>query len=370
MALVAIHMHEKQTLLKTIGKMRADGVFKNTIEYLRFPFFRNLECGTRIALDFPLTVFVGQNGCGKSSTLQALYGCPAGTSIESYWFSTHVDPIEEGEGGERHCVIYAYKDKQGNLLEVLKRRIKDANNPELWETSDPLKQYGMDPKAKRNEPLAKEVLYLDFRAIRSAFEINFQRLRATDEKPQDFLRYRSQFLRRALKHNRPYWRPQNKQPKHLTENELTEISAILGKTYTSGTLVFHHIFGEWGSSVKFTTSAATYSEAFAGSGETAVVLLVHEILGAAPETLILLDEPETSLHPGAQDRVQDFLLRQIKDTKSSFPLIPRPSLRGFRGNRLKCFAATPMTDSTSLGIFCRRNLSSSLDSPLQIKSAF
>lgn len=292
--------------------MKAGKAFKRTIEYVRFPFFRNLERDAKVSLDFPLTVFVGQNGSGKSSTLQALYGCPAGKSIENFWFSTDVDPIIEGEDGERHCVIYAYRDTQNNLVEVLKRRIRDANNPELWETSDPLKQYGMDPKSKRNEPLAKEVLYLDFRAIRSAFEIAFQRLRANGVKPQDFLRYRSWYLHRALTRNSAFSRPRSDLPERLSGQELQDISGILGKSYKDGVLIYSHIFGEWGYSVKFSTTSTAYSEAFAGSGETAVVILVREVLRAKPETLILLDEPETSLHPGAQAKVQEFLLRQIK----------------------------------------------------------
>jgi len=305
-------MQANKALLDVIRQMKAGNAFKGTIEYVRFPFFRNLERDTRISLDFPLTVFVGQNGSGKSSTLQALYGCPAGKSIETFWFSTEVDPILEGEDGERHCVIYGYNDAQKNLLEVVKRRIKDANNPELWETSDPLKQYGMDPKAKRNEPLAKEVLYLDFRSIRSAFERAFQRLRSNGEKPQDFLRYRSWYLQRALKRNCAFSKPRSNPPQILSDIELEEISGILGKSYAHGVLILNHIFGEWGFSVKFTTAAAaSYSEAFAGSGETAVVILVHAILNAKPESLILLDEPETSLHPGAQSKVQEFLLRQI-----------------------------------------------------------
>ncbi|QQR95196.1 MAG: AAA family ATPase [Bacteroidota bacterium] len=56
--------------------MKARNAFRNFIEYIQFPYFRNLEKNTRIIFDFPLTVFVGQNGSGKSSTLHALYGAP------------------------------------------------------------------------------------------------------------------------------------------------------------------------------------------------------------------------------------------------------------------------------------------------------
>ncbi|MHC2086457.1 ATP-dependent nuclease [Methylobacterium sp. CM6244] len=64
-----------------------------------------------------------------------------------------------------------------------------------------------------------------------------------------------------------------------------------------------------------TSSDLTYTEAFAGSGEFAVVRLVVEINSATPRSLILLDEPEVSLHPGAQERLVDYLFAQTKQHK-------------------------------------------------------
>ncbi|NJL41904.1 MAG: ATP-binding protein [Leptolyngbyaceae cyanobacterium SM1_4_3] len=49
---------------------------------------------------------------------------------------------------------------------------------------------------------------------------------------------------------------------------------------------------------------------FAGSGESAATLLVHNILQAPEKSLILLDEPETSLHPRAQQRMLEFIAHQ------------------------------------------------------------
>lgn len=72
------------------------------------------------------------------------------------------------------------------------------------------------------------------------------------------------------------------------------------------------MFEEWGYSVIFETDNYTYSEAFAGSGEMAVVRLVLDVLGAGQYSLVLLDEPEVSLHPGAQKRLKHFLLEQTR----------------------------------------------------------
>lgn len=58
-----------------------------------------------------------------------------------------------------------------------------------------------------------------------------------------------------------------------------------------------------------------YSEANAGSGEIAVVQLVRRIEKARDYSLVLLDEPEVSLHPGAQENLKEYLLEAIKTKK-------------------------------------------------------
>lgn len=101
----------------------------------------------------------------------------------------------------------------------------------------------------------------------------------------------------------------------LNEEELSHISYILGRNYTEAYSVYHTFFRNPGYSILFKTSHAKYSEAFAGSGETAVFRLVREVLAAPDYSLILLDEPEVSLHPGAQRRLTHFLLEKIKSKK-------------------------------------------------------
>ena len=80
--------------LKKIKKMKEDKAFKKYIDFIQFPYFKSLEKNTKITFDFPITFFVGKNGCGKSTVLKALYGAPNGYSPSDYWFSTKLDPIE------------------------------------------------------------------------------------------------------------------------------------------------------------------------------------------------------------------------------------------------------------------------------------
>ncbi len=311
------------TLLVAIAKMKVKNAFRNYIEYIQFPYFRNLEKNTRITFDFPLTVFVGQNGSGKSSTLHALYGAPKRNTPFEFWFSTAVDPIQEvSEGGDRHSFFYVYKDNRGNKLEVLKLRIFKRNNPDYWETARPNLSYGMKRIAggKRNQPLEKSVVYIDFRSELSAFDKYFYfkqpRRTKTISNRQDYLRKYSVFLRRIIDGDNViihrYGEDKNEPLKTFTAEELFHISFILGKKYVSGKIVRHKLFEEWGYSVMFETDNFTYSEAFAGSGEMAVVRLVLDVLGAEEYSLVLLDEPEVSLHPGAQKRLKHFLLEQTR----------------------------------------------------------
>ncbi len=341
-------------LIETIQQMKARNAFKNYIEYIQFPFFRNLDKNTKITFDFPLTVFVGQNGSGKSSTLHALFGAPKKNTPFDFWFSTAVDPIQEvSEGGDRHCFFYVYKDSDGNELEVLKLRILKRNNPDYWETSRPVLAYGMTrlPEGKRNEPIEKEVVYIDFRSELSAFDKYFYfknpRKTKTIKTKQDFLRKYSVFLKRIIDGKDEivtrYKAQRNEPIRILSRAELESVSFILGKKYLSGKIVRHKLFEEWGYSVIFQTQSYSYSEAFAGSGEIAVVRLVLDVIDAKNYSLLLLDEPEVSLHPGAQKRLKQFILEQIRAKQLQVVISTHsPSLiEDLPSNAIKVFSQLP-----------------------------
>jgi hypothetical protein len=60
------------------------------------------------------------------------------------------------------------------------------------------------------------------------------------------------------------------------------------------------------------SASLQYTEAFAGSGEFSVVALVYAVHKANEASLILLDEPEVSLHPGAQERLMSYMAEAVK----------------------------------------------------------
>lgn len=97
----------------------------------------------------------------------------------------------------------------------------------------------------------------------------------------------------------------------LSKPELQAICAILDRDYDEIKVIKHSFFSQGGYTAQLKQSSLKYTEAFAGSGEFAVIRLITAIANAPHKSLILLDEPEVSLHPGAQEKLLSFLSEQV-----------------------------------------------------------
>lgn len=301
--------------ITSIISMKSHGAFQKYIDFIHFPFYRNMEINSRINFDFPLTAIVGQNGCGKSSVLHAIFGMPQGKTPYNFWFDTKIDPIIYfDDESRRHSFWYQYTE--GDVIkQVIKARIRREDNPNYWETSRPLVWANMTA-TERESPIQKNVIYIDFRAELSAFDKFFyfgSHKHSSARNKQEFIRKKSGDLKNAFNGSVKYSRTRalNKPVKILNVDELDAVSYILGRKYETAKSLYHSYYRNDGYSILFKTFAE-YSEAFAGSGEMAVVRLVSNVLRAEEYSLIILDEPEVSLHPGAQKRLCEFLLEQIK----------------------------------------------------------
>lgn len=283
--------------------------FAPYITKLKLPEFKNLSPDTEIEFKFPLTVFIGQNGSGKSSVLHALYGAPEGFNVSSKWFSTTTDPIQEKP---RSTFIYSYIDQGDESKDILYQRAPKGDD--YWETRKPLKIYGMNPK-KRFSPVKKDLVEIDFRSILSAFDKYFYFENPRSHTKQTYLRNRSGKLNKVFGNSSKVYQrngvPHNEERVDLNDQALFWLNKILNKSYTKVYIVKHKFYRNWGYSVKFINDNLKYSEAFAGAGELAVTILVYKVLSAKEKSLILLDEPEVSLHPGAQEMLKLFLLNMI-----------------------------------------------------------
>lgn len=323
-------------LIKSIGQAYANNKFVNYIKYIQFPFYKSLTPNTHIDFSFPLTMLVGKNGTGKSSVLQAIYGAPRGKSTGDYWFSTSVDPIEEN----KNKYFYGYSresDDEIIIKEVIKTRQKSGKDPDYWETDRPNTSLGMKQddnldSGTRNTPVNKNVVYFDFRGELSAFDKYFYFHKSQNDsnsrtyeinrkEAKQYIRKRSKYLTRIFNGEKNIKLRSNSDAIHEQLNTINAtshrdwldiINYILGKNYSEIKYVYHRAYETWGiSTIVKTESGLQYSEANAGSGENAIINMVVAIMSAKPNSLILLDEPEVSLHPGAQKRLKVFLLNCI-----------------------------------------------------------
>jgi len=114
----------------------------------------------------------------------------------------------------------------------------------------------------------------------------------------------------------PYYRVERvAENRLLTAVQLENVNKILQKRYKSARYISHKLYDKeaFSPSVIFETEARSYSECFAGSGELAVVNYVLALENLKKYDLLLLDEPETSLHPGAQTKLVEHLLQVVED---------------------------------------------------------
>lgn len=324
------------------------------IRHIRFPYFKNLEEYSTIHFHYPITALVGQNGTNKSSVLRALYGSPNNYSLGNLWFSTDLDEIKDGG---RSRFIYGYYDKAtDSIVEVIKTRISKENDPDYWEPSRPLKSDNMAPmpstKISTNQlrtrwkAIDKNVIYLDFRATISAFDKFFYHSDFHTYPKKDYLRKRSQMLKDIIDNDLKKYQPHKGKKDKLFVNTLLEkskveaISKILGRKYTSIRLIEHSLFtNDKAPTIILQSENLKYSEAFAGSGEFAVSILVHKLMDSPDASLILLDEPEVSLHPSAQCQLMEFLSEQALKKKHQIVISTHSStiVKDLPKNAIKLF---------------------------------
>ena len=325
-------------------------LFPSYITHIRFPRYKNLCAGARIDLNFPVTALVGANGSGKTSVLNALYGAPFKKSTGEYWFSTVVDPIEEGAGSPNRFIYGHYNRVVKKVVETRKARVRKMRNgrddPNYWEPTKEAPGDEMEVTKYANEkrpegrsldrwyPVTREVLYINFRKELSAFDKYFYfgkdpvspkaKVKEAGSRKiltkNDQVRYDATLLARVIESGSTaelhFKRKIATENRLLTAEELSTVGFVLGREYSEARWIKHRLFkGDGGLSIVFKTKHAKYSEAFAGSGEVAVASCVVQVLGAAKGTLVLLDEPEVSLHPGAQERLLAFLAKTALKNK-------------------------------------------------------
>lgn len=315
------------------------------IDSIRFPRYKALEADLRLDFDWPIVALIGPNGSNKSSILQALASTPEGKSLADYWFSTRLDDIDASTVDQgQHRFIYEYSWAENSpIAECRKYRgsksyrgsdipasFQGKKDPDYWEPTKrvaydkmrPIPNAGFEEQISNDRSrwnqIIKNVIYLDFRSELSAFDkfMHHQSYsRWSRNRPQK--RYRMiQNSNRVARSLEGHIRKSDakkiiQEPFDMTKKDVDSVSEILGKRISRITLMEHSLFGPPGYTARLhlANDDYSYSEAHAGSGEYATIRLVHAISSAPKNSLILLDEPEVSLHPGAQVKLMDYVKR-------------------------------------------------------------
>jgi predicted ATPase len=325
---------EIRALVKTLAHFKPGVQLKSYITHAVFPRFKSIEPKARVDFDFPLTALVGANGIGKSSLLHALWGMPLRYSTNKFWFATALDPIVASKKSPQRYFYGHWNESFNGVVETRKARIgKKADYWEPYRLSEadgmmPLPEGNFEGKsADRWNPVKRDVVYVNLKATFGSFDryFYFEDFQKNDDM-RSVMQREADRLKRIKDGNKQSFKLGGTERvfenRDLTEAELAHVCRILGRSYESARLIRHSLYpGARGRDVSVVfRRGAEYSEAFAGSGEIAAVRVVVEVLNANDHSLILLDEPETSLHPGAQRALLRFLLEQIKLKKHQIVL--------------------------------------------------
>ncbi|MCA1176659.1 MULTISPECIES: ATP-dependent nuclease [unclassified Pantoea] len=332
---------DHKDMVRKLKKSFANGEFESFITHVRFPYFKNLERNARIDFQFPITVLVGQNGTNKSSVIKALFGCPNGKNITRYWFTTETDVFPELQLTDGSSLkpryIYGYKNEFDKEVEILQTRVNATKQTlDYWETSRPLVGDDMESQAEvalktgnatRFNKIRKPLVFLDFRSELSAYDrcMYHSDYKVRKKKSgklitkQEFIRGKSKYIKKAFDENLKSLKLWNKETivRNITLNPkmIEAVSYVLGRDYQNIRFLEHRFWGARGGTALLSTDQLSYTEAYAGSGEFAVVSLIISLFNAKPNSLVLLDEPEVSLHPGAQKRAMEIIFEIVSEKK-------------------------------------------------------
>lgn len=325
-------MSKIKQLISQIDRKYSKGEFDKFISEVTFPRFKNFAEGTKITFGFPVALIVGANGGGKTSILHAAWGMPQGFSTSRFWFSTAVDPIEFGRKSTNRYWYRHYVKDLGSSVES--RKSSGGKRRGYWEPTKAAPGEGMQAmpaKNAKNAPFmsgtadrwtatSRTPHYFNPKAEHSAFDRFFHWYagESLDERQERFVRYSRKLKevvdgRLASLHF--YGTERILEHFDLSAQQLAAVNRILSKTYVSARYVKHKLYDKssFSPSVIFKTAGRSYSECFAGSGELAVVNFVLALEGIQKFDLLLLDEPETSLHPGAQEKLLEYILEVVNE---------------------------------------------------------
>lgn len=320
--------------IKTINDLYLKSIIKNQIDYLKICNFRQFEQNSSVNFDYPLTILVGKNGSGKSTFLKLIKSIAKGKNPNDYFFETEWDKFSDQEVLQFQYKLNGieYKEVKTNHFDWVFSKLEQS-----LETNREIKDYLSKQERKDYE----KIIEVEFKSLIGSFEKNtfFDNQTSNSD-----LKVKVNYAKRVTKKVQQSIETKNNKGKkvrvsYVSANDIKIINKILDKQYSEISIINHRFFsGTWGTSIIF-KSGEIYSEANSGSGEFIVANIVNKLSSIPSESLLLLDEPELSLHPGAQKRLLEFFLDLIikkriqiilsTHSQSFIELIPNQCLKNF-----------------------------------------
>ncbi|WP_237275843.1 ATP-dependent nuclease [Tenacibaculum ovolyticum] len=292
-------------LFNKIEQLVNKGKIEIPLKYLEILKFRNFEKNSKIIFNHPLTVLVGKNGSGKSTILKLIKSLSKDSSPDEYFFQTEWDKSTS----YNDCFRFQYKEEEIEQVNFKNFGWVYKNQKTSLVTNKQIKEYLEKPIDRSN----KNIIDIEFKKHIGAFEKNtFFDVKSQKETLQKKVEYAKKVTKKVQQSINTKGNIGNKSKSHIvSEKNLEFINTILGKEYNQIQIIEHKFFsGSWGTSVIF-SSNEQYSEANAGSGEFIITNVISRLETAKTGSIVLLDEPELSLHPGAQKRFFQYLLNLI-----------------------------------------------------------
>lgn len=274
-------------ILKEITALYDKQIIQNRIQQLNIQNFRNVEATSTLNFTFPLTVIVGKNGSGKTTIMRMLKLLDQNQQPTDDFFETAFDT----GGFENANFSFLIDNKHMSC-----RRIR----PNEWDIS--------------GRPNNLKLEYIQTKSIVGAIEKSFLyddigKHTSRAQKVDYLIRQSKKLVQNSNS------KSQRKQEHILSKETVDSINFILQSEFHTIKEIKHKYFsGTWGTSFLF-QGKDKYSEYNAGSGEFVVTNIVDRIQHVPDKSVILLDEPEVSLHPGAQARLMCYILEMIKRKK-------------------------------------------------------
>lgn len=268
--------------------------FGNVLERISINGFR-AHASTVIDIKSPITAICGLNGTGKSTVLQiaaAAYKNSHGSLyFKNFFVVSGLDPAPYKDDAS---VVYNYCEADGKPGQVT-----IARNPGG-------RRKGWSGYKRRRE--------------RAVFYGGVGMFIPKVEK-RDFLVYGAANLQVDSEADVP--------------SDVSSWTArVLGRSYEGMQAVQAHVGTRNGRVLRLTRNAVGYTEAHMGFGEGRVAYLIENLETLPERSLVLIEEPETSLHPSAQHALGAYLMdvcirrkhQVILTTHSEYLLRALPSL--------------------------------------------